>query len=273
MTKRLISATIGILLVIMVVIFDDSMPFILNYILAAICGMAVFEIFSAMRIEKKYIMVVPSVIFSMIMPLFGMGMTWITAWYVFTVIMFSIMIFKLETFALKDILAVQSMVMLITMSLSMLIRLRDEYVVNGSFYVMLTLTIPWLTDSGAFFIGKMKGRRKLCPSISPNKTVEGAIGGVITSVIGGLLVAVLFKYFILEESVKMEYLNIIMLALSGGILAIIGDLCFSLIKRSCNVKDFGNTMPGHGGVLDRFDSVIFVAPYVYIYTMYVPVLS
>ena len=118
----------------------------------------------------------------------------------------------------------------------------------------------WLTDTCAFFAGKLCGRHKLCPNISPKKTVEGAIGGVL----GTTILFLAYGYALQQlAGITVHYLHLGVLAVCAGIVSEIGDLTASMIKRELKLKDFGNVMPGHGGILDRFDSLLFVAPLMY----------
>lgn len=117
-------------------------------------------------------------------------------------------------------------------------------------------TIAFATDSCAYFIGKRFGKHKLIVAVSPNKTVEGAIGGVL----GSLFSMIVFKFIIMPE---MSWLLALSLGLLGSIASQVGDLTASKIKRHCKVKDFGTIIPGHGGVLDRFDSILFTTPAVF----------
>ncbi|HEY2420951.1 MAG TPA: phosphatidate cytidylyltransferase [Neobacillus sp.] len=120
----------------------------------------------------------------------------------------------------------------------------------GLVYIFYSLFMIWATDSGAYFIGKAIGKRKLWPEISPNKTVEGSLGGVLCAV----AVAVLFVLFTDINT------SIIAITIILSIFGQIGDLVESAFKRHYNVKDSGNILPGHGGILDRFDSLLFVWP-------------
>lgn len=123
----------------------------------------------------------------------------------------------------------------------------ETRVEGGLVYILYSLFMIWATDSGAYFIGKALGRRKLWPEISPNKTIEGSIGGVVCAVI----VAV---FFVLFTDIKGSIIAItIVLSVFGQI----GDLVQSAFKRHFNVKDSGKILPGHGGILDRFDSLIY----------------
>lgn len=134
---------------------------------------------------------------------------------------------------------------------------------NGQYIVWLPFICAWCSDTGAYFIGCNFGKHKLAPVLSPKKSIEGAIGGVVSAALGGALFGfAVFRFFPLEESSF-----ILGCAFIGGIGAVfgqLGDLVASSIKRFTNIKDFGKIMPGHGGVLDRFDSVLFTAPIVYI---------
>ncbi len=122
---------------------------------------------------------------------------------------------------------------------------------EGLNYFLFILFIIWATDSGAYFIGKFFGKRKLWPEISPNKTVGGAIGGILF----GLIVSILFQLiYPFDKSLT----AIIVIAIVISIVGQLGDLVASAIKRHYEIKDFGKIFPGHGGILDRLDSLLFV---------------
>ncbi|MFD2443555.1 phosphatidate cytidylyltransferase [Bacillus sp. CGMCC 1.16607] len=123
----------------------------------------------------------------------------------------------------------------------------------GLMYVFYSLFIIWATDSGAYFIGRALGKRKLWPEISPNKTVEGAVGGIVCA----LVVAVLFNLF---TDIDASLIQLLVITVVLSIFGQIGDLVESALKRHFNVKDSGRILPGHGGILDRFDSLLFVWP-------------
>lgn len=128
------------------------------------------------------------------------------------------------------------------------------------FFVFLLIFSTWASDTFAFFVGKTLGRVKLCPAISPGKTREGAIGGFIGTIIVALVFSLIFKFSLVHA---------LAIGVIIGIAAPLGDLVESILKRVCGVKDSGNIIPGHGGVLDRFDSLLFAAPAVYVYLMLV----
>lgn len=127
---------------------------------------------------------------------------------------------------------------------------------DGLLLVLLVFIIQWITDTGAFLIGITLGKHKLAPLISPKKTIEGAVGGVVTS----LAVAIAFN--LITHVLPMSWL--IGIVFCGSICGQLGDLAESALKRWAGVKDAGNILPGHGGILDRFDSMLFIAPFLLI---------
>ncbi len=138
---------------------------------------------------------------------------------------------------------------------------------NGSGLMLIPLIASWSADTGAQFMGKAFGKHKLAPSISPNKTVEGFIGGLVFGVIGmGIYALVL--YFM---SKPVRLVSLLVFGLLGALFGTAGDLFFSYVKREYKIKDFGSLMPEHGGIMDRFDSSLFVIPLLYVYMQFFPV--
>jgi phosphatidate cytidylyltransferase len=146
----------------------------------------------------------------------------------------------------------------VMMSHFILIRRFD----NGIIWVFFVLVLAFAGDTGAFYVGRTWGKRKLLPAVSPGKTVEGIFG-----LIGGAVLAcVVYQQLLLPE---ICVVHAAILGLVGSILGQLGDLCESLIKRASGVKDSGVILPGHGGILDRLDSLLFIAPFVYYYYSFV----
>jgi phosphatidate cytidylyltransferase len=131
---------------------------------------------------------------------------------------------------------------------------------HGGDTVVIVLLVAWVADTGAYFAGRFLGKTKLYEAVSPKKTWAGAWGGLVGSFAG---VAVLKLFF----AKWLEWSDVFLIAIPGGVLGQLGDLAESLIKRSVGVKDSGTLLPGHGGILDRIDAVLFIAPYVYAYLM------
>lgn len=127
---------------------------------------------------------------------------------------------------------------------------------TGAWLVIYVMAVTWLTDTGAYFVGACFGKTKLAPLLSPNKTREGALGGLAFSTVGAVLLALW---------IQLPWWHGLVLGPLLGALGQVGDLCESALKRDLGIKDFGGIMPGHGGVLDRFDSILFTAPIAYYY--------
>ncbi len=147
-----------------------------------------------------------------------------------------------------------------------LVRLRGMD--GGEFYILVAFLLSMVADSGAYFVGRSMGKHKLAPVISPKKTVEGAIGGALINVLAMMGYALLLnKCF---GFTQVNYLYAAIYGLLGAVASMIGDLTLSVIKRQVKIKDYGNLMPGHGGVLDRFDSTMMVAPLVELLLLLIP---
>ncbi len=127
---------------------------------------------------------------------------------------------------------------------------------HGVFLILYVMFCAWLPDVWAYFGGSFFGKHKLCPKISPKKTVEGAVCGAIGGVISVLILYAVFENFIFAEP-RNKYLTVALVSLPVCIISMFGDLTFSVLKRNCGIKDFSNLVPGHGGVMDRFDSEVF----------------
>ena len=154
---------------------------------------------------------------------------------------------------------------LLPMSMFMMMLNANFGLVPGIALITMSFGIAYGTDAAAYFGGRTLGRHKLCPSVSPKKTVEGAVFGLL----GGVLVALCVRaFFVHMLSTPMPGIPAaIVLGLIGSVVGQVGDLTASLLKRYSGIKDYGNVFPGHGGVMDRFDSTIFVLIVLYCYTL------
>lgn len=154
----------------------------------------------------------------------------------------------------------------VSLLFSYLILIRKD--INGKFLIWTPIIIAWLSDTMAYTFGRLFGKHKLIPEVSPKKTVEGAFGGVV----GGVVFMLVFGVICAEGfDRQVSWMSIILLGGVGAVLSQLGDLAASWIKREQNIKDYGSILPGHGGVMDRFDSVLFVAPFVYYFIEFFPV--
>ena len=159
---------------------------------------------------------------------------------------------------------------LVPSSIGKLIILNDSYE-HGLFYVILGLCGAWIADSGAYFAGRAFGKKKLCPEISPKQTVEGFIGGLVSNAV---LFIIIFLIYANANQIPFSTASAFRAGLLGLVCAavsVLGDLTASVIKRQKGIKDYGNIMPGHGGLMDRFDSVLFVLPAFYFCITLLPI--
>jgi phosphatidate cytidylyltransferase len=137
---------------------------------------------------------------------------------------------------------------------------KRDFGPDGADVVALVLLIAWVGDTGAYFAGRFLGNAKLYPAVSPKKTWAGAYGGLA----GSTVAVVVMKLAFLDQ---LTWLDVVLIAIPGAVLGQLGDLFESLLKRAVGVKDSGSLLPGHGGMLDRIDAVLFIGPYVYLYLL------
>lgn len=138
---------------------------------------------------------------------------------------------------------------------------------NGRYYVLIPFIVAFITDGGAYFVGVFFGKHKAFPAVSPKKTAEGCVGGIAIGTAGTVLLGVLM---FLAADYAVSFWALVVYGLVGGIVTELGDLAFSLIKREYGIKDYGRLIPGHGGILDRFDSMVFAAPAIYLLSVILP---
>ena len=249
LATRSISGIIGLFLL-TIIVLKGGFILLLSIYLISLIGLR--EFYKAM--EKKDIV-----------PFYSIGYLWTTVLFVNNlsifnnleiILTFAIIILLILTVLKKDI-KIEDISITILGMFYIPFLLSNVGNLDGSIYIWLIFIISFGTDTFAYIAGNLFGKNKLCPNISPKKTVEGSIGGIIGSTILAMLFAI---YFQLGPVWK-----IVIMAVIGSILSQLGDLVASKIKRSTGIKDYGNIMPGHGGVLDRFDSIIFTAPVIYYY--------
>lgn len=140
----------------------------------------------------------------------------------------------------------------------------------GRYVILIPFAVAFLSDAGAYFVGLKFGKHKLAPVVSPNKTIEGVLGGIAAATVGMLIYAVVLDWPLHFE---VHYGLALLYGLVGSVVGTFGDLCFSVIKRQTGIKDYGNLIPGHGGVMDRLDSLVLVAPLMEALLMILPVVN
>lgn len=183
----------------------------------------------------------------------------------YVILLMGLMLAKYEETKFEEVTSVILSSVIVPYAFSCLFNLRDMFVTYpdaydkhyGRFFILFALLAAWLTDTFAYFTGSLFGKHKMCPNISPKKTVEGAIGGIIGGVLSCVILFAVYDNFFFEKH-SMNYVEVVIISLLLALISMVGDLSASVIKRNFNVKDFGNVVPGHGGVMDRFDSGLFV---------------
>ncbi|WP_322169923.1 phosphatidate cytidylyltransferase [Acutalibacter caecimuris] len=269
MKQRVLSGVVLTLFAAAIVVFDQIFPLALNIAVALISAAAVEELARALELQRKWFLYMPSLAAAAVVPFCKDDFLFL-AYAIYTLVLFAAMIVYHHETTFKEVGVLYSMVVLIPCALNSLVAVRELNRGHGMFYVLIAVLAAWVADMGAYFAGTLFGRHKLCPEISPKKTIEGAIGGTVADVAVMLLCGLWFSMGFYRGEVQVNYLALFLIGFFGSWISILGDLSFSLIKRSCHIKDFGQVIPGHGGILDRFDSVIFTAPFVYLLVSFLP---
>lgn len=276
MKKRLLSAVVGIPAILILLFVASSFPFAIDIVLSVVSAICVGEALYAGKLLKKYFLSVPSILFGLSLPYIITTNYLKEAVYIYFLIALSSMIFFHKRISFSDVCVSFAFTIIISFGLSSIIPLFNIDRKFTVFYFVVGLAAPWLADSGAYFSGVFLGKHKLCPTISPKKTVEGAVGGVISGALLMLITGVVFDKLVFpcsEIVSEINYVNLFIISFICAIISILGDLTFSLFKRNFDAKDFGNIIPGHGGLLDRLDSVIFTFPALYILSGYLPLIK
>lgn len=240
--------------------------------LAALSCIAVWEIEKAVGLKNKMIMVL-SLLLSAVIPFavhFRFNIPVAAFGGAFVVLTFIFMLIEFETTKFEQAVTAIFSAVCVPYAFSLMIVFRDVHIhfdgyskVDGVYLLLFALFAGWMTDIFAYFVGSKFGKHKLCPKISPKKSVEGAIGGVAGAIILNVLLLFVFKRFFFTEGTGLSYPTVVILSIVLSIISMFGDLAASTIKRNFGIKDFGKLLPGHGGIMDRFDSLLFVMPVLY----------
>ena len=261
MKSRLLTAAIGVPLALAAFVLVEYFHWTMHILISILCLLMVYELLSAGKLNNNISIFIPCAVYAFIQPVlipFKFGFFPI---YLFILIMFFIMIQNSGKVNYIDLCYSVLGVLVIVLGMSSILLLPPKYNNYYTFFLVFPIGVAWCADAGAYFTGVFFGKRKLCPKVSPNKTVEGFLGGIVVGTVSALIIG--FIYSFVYSKAEFNYVLILLLGLLASIISVLGDLSFSLIKRSCKIKDFGSIFPGHGGFLDRFDSVIFAAPLIY----------
>ena len=267
MKQRIITGAIFAALVMVVLFFSHTWVYPAVILLLSIVGAS--EMLRCVGVWKELPLSVPSMLYAALCPILAMEYRYgvlmaATMGYLF--IMLFMLVFAHEKVNTERACTAYTMIVYITICFVCLIRLRyvttetgmDTGRMEGQYIYLLVFIAAWITDTFAYFTGVFFGKHKLCPKISPKKTVEGSLGGIAFCVLAFLIYGfAISRMFSLEPN----YAGLAAVGLVMSILSQIGDLLASVIKRTYGVKNYGKLFPGHGGVLDRFDSVLLLAPF------------
>jgi len=257
MKQRLISSFFGIILLVLVLLGNQQ---VFDVVVTGISAMGIYEVITAIGLKNFGYMKVIAIIF----PFALTCVSYVSdSYYLATVFLFVAlsllgMLFNHEKCNFKTTALFIAVSVMISVSFFHMILVRR--LGNENLDVLVILIGCWITDTCAYFTGYFLGKHKLAPKISPKKTIEGSIGGIV----GVIVIIVAYAYAAGNiMNVSVNIVSAVFVGFVSGIVSQFGDLCASIIKRENGIKDFGNIMPGHGGVMDRFDSLLFVAPVVY----------
>lgn len=260
MRTRIASALLAIPLLVFVLVTGGGILLTALTIVSVIALWEFYNTFKGTGIYPFYTVGMPAgVIINIIMGIYNeAALAYVIAVIIFcTLICFMVMIVQSRARILDLGITLIGLVY-ISLLMSMLFLIYSME--HGPVIIWLVFIVAWIGDTFAYFIGINFGRNKLCPEISPKKSVEGAMGGLLGSILGAIVFGIVVKKALgLETSLP----GLASVGLIGGVMSQLGDLTASVLKRYANVKDFGNIMPGHGGVLDRFDSILFAVPVIY----------
>lgn len=277
MKQRVVSALIGLLLFFIILFFFET--HIYNIAVSFLAILMVYEVLSAYKYTNNKLLSGISFIFAGIVPLIitkEHNMYTVIAIIIYVGLLFGIALKFHDKIDLKQISHTFFTSMIYPFAISTLIYIRNQFgLYDGMYYTLLIFACAWGSDTGAYFAGRFFGKKKLAPNISPNKTIEGLYGGVTSCLFFVALVTIVYYYVMksLQITININYIYLVLISIAASFIGVMGDLCASLTKRQCNVKDFGSIMPGHGGVMDRFDSVLFIAPFFYVVLQFIKCVS
>ena len=263
MLKRTITAVCAMAIFVPICYFSGTIIFPIAMALASL--IAAYEMTGCTGMRKNLAVSIPSCIVGILLPL----IPWFTeentikfafsVFIVYLIVMFTAVVFSKCKLDYTVVASNFMGVIYASVSFMCVVLLRE----TGAYMYLLIFIGPWVSDIFAYLCGRLFGKHKLIPEVSPKKTVEGSVGGIIFTAIAFVVYGIIIKTYFNANAVA----NPLAMAIAGAVTSVIaqiGDLSASAIKRRFDIKDYGNLLPGHGGVMDRFDSVLLTAPVLYI---------
>lgn len=272
MRSRLIVAAVAVPVLFVIMFFLP--PIFMAGLVAVICAFVVPEFTRAACPDAPALLRISAIVFAALMPLGvlfknGGGLLAVGLVEVFYIFAVGIIRFEKErAVPLADLLKCLFIGLIYPAMMSCLVLLKNGEI--GRLLVLLPVVVTWCCDSAAYFAGVYLGKHKVTRLVSPHKSAEGFIGGIL----GGVLCTVLYGLIVsLTGAAYISIIGLIICGFVGSIACELGDLAYSLIKRETGIKDYGKLIPGHGGMLDRFDSMSFVAPAVWVLYLIIPIFT
>lgn len=281
MKTRVITAVVGLALLAVVLAFFNTILF--DLVLSAVCLIAIHEVFSAIGFGKKqwylYAVAVPFTLLVMLTTSDAARALVLPVSFLVLLVLNICQITHVQTLDFGKLAGYVYFSGVIIFCFYSLIHLKrmlpfEQYHYDAVYFILLTLCFAWGGDTAAYFAGRAFGKHKLAPVVSPHKTVEGAVGGVLGSILAGILLTCVYAalssgYHVISVQMRTTHYEVLLvMGAIASVLGILGDLFASAVKRQAGIKDYGTIFPGHGGILDRFDSVMFIAPFVAIVVRY-----
>ena len=267
MKTRIITGVVAIALFVPICIFSNTVVFPIA--IAVLAAVGVNEMAKCLGMNKNLVLTIPMYIIAAALPMLRFFLIkqshFLSAAMIaiFFMLMYSLVYVMLRKNQdkISDIITFFGLFVYIVGCFSSIVCVRC---MSGGKYVYLLVFLgAWVCDTFAYFTGRFLGKHKLIPEISPKKTVEGSIGGIVFTIIAFVIYGLIVNK-VWGDKIHLSYILLVVLGLASSIVSQIGDLVASAIKRQYDIKDYGKLFPGHGGVLDRFDSVMLVAPVTYI---------
>ena len=269
MKRRVLTGSAIVAVTLPIIAFSEYVVYPIA--MAIFCLMAIYEVLKVIGVTGQYSISIPSYLIGLCMPFFAyfapeekreMYIFILAAVLIlFMLYLFAVMIFRKGFLSYTKVSEIFMMVAYVVISFTALSLLR--YIAYGRYIFLLVFIAAWGCDTFAYLTGSLIGKHKLIPEISPKKTVEGAIGGTVSTMLLFALYGFLVETF--TEGISSRYAVLLVYGLVLAIVAQIGDLIASAIKREHGIKDYGSIFPGHGGMLDRFDSHLLVIPFTVLY--------
>lgn len=260
MLKRVITAIVAVIILLPILWLSNT--YVFPAAIAIVTCISLFEMFSCLGFKHKFLVTLPAYLIGAALPFLGKLAGEIgpilppvcAVMFVYILYLMMLAVFKHEKYSLNDLAMCYITTLYIIGGFSSIQFLRDMSA-NNNLYILIFIG-AWITDIFAYFTGVLFGKHKLCEAISPKKTIEGSIGGIFFCAVA----FVLFGILVLNtEATLWKCATLALVGVIVSIVSQIGDLSMSLIKRHYGIKDFGKIFPGHGGMLDRFDSIIAVS--------------